>query len=108
MTDYEVFRKGQIVPRRLGKAFTSLRKAQNCITFGADTVYCGGVFYSDARDGGAVILMRHDGRKRKNGTRQRFNTYLRNIYIVQPTNERPQGVWPNFSDFNSGRMQVTT
>lgn len=85
MTAIQVFRKGQIVPRRLRKGITRLRKAQHCITFGVNTVYCDGVFYADLSSGdfvSAVIVFRNAGRKRNNGTFQKCGFYVSNLHCV--------------------------
>ncbi|RYY51315.1 MAG: hypothetical protein EOO06_00880 [Chitinophagaceae bacterium] len=90
MSNFEVFRRGQIFPRRLRKGVTSLRKAQHILTFACDAVYSEGIFYTYSVDLPLVSISGFS-RKRKNSTRQKFTVIFNNISIK--TSSEP---WNNF------------
>lgn len=77
----EVFRKGQMVPKRLGFVSTH-RKTQCHVTFGCDVEICGNVIkaLSDPSTG-VFVCNTFRGRVRKNGTIQRFPYKFSSMHI---------------------------
>ena len=77
----EIFRKGQIVPKRLGFVITH-KKTQHNVTFGCDVEVTGRVVKAISEPSPSVMMCNtHKGRKRKNGTIQRGNYGFVNIIV---------------------------
>ena len=77
----EHFKKGQIIPKRLGMAFTH-KKAQSNVTFGCDVVVEGRTIRATSTIECAVICVNaYKGRRRGNGTFQRVFYTFENIHI---------------------------
>lgn len=74
----EIFRKGQIVPKRIG-GVTVHKKARHLITFGCDVVVKGNNWTAIEPNGIAIVNVSPLGFKRKNGTRQKADAFFRDI-----------------------------
>lgn len=81
----ELFRKGQMIPKRLKMAFTH-RRAQHCITFGCDVLVEGRVIRAvDPSSGPIMNIPAFISRKRKNGTRQKHSVFVENVRFENST-----------------------
>lgn len=79
----EIFKKGQIVPRRLKNVICSDRKAQHCVTFGCDVARDGNSYTS--LSSGPVFYVRSVKRRMNNGTYKRVRLLIKDTYITGST-----------------------
>ena len=75
----EVFKKGQIVPRRLRLAVTDDRKAQHRILFGCDVEVEGRKV--TALSDGSAFYVRRVTRRMNNGTFKKCALAIRNVFF---------------------------
>lgn len=80
------FKRGQIVPKKLGDRFVSIhKKARHHLKFGCDVIVTvtPTVLKLEALSEGPTFFVKHPPtRKRNNGTRQKCFTVLRNVHFV--------------------------
>ena len=79
------FKKGQIVPKKLGMKFVNVHKAaRHNIRFGCDAVANveGDVLKVQVLSEGAVFDVSRVSRRRNNGTRQRCAVRFENVYLT--------------------------
>lgn len=77
----ELFKKGQIVPRRIGH-IKCHKKVRHMITFGADVRVSGNVFTVLQGTGQYLFKCGLLGRKRNNGTFQKTGLDIENVQCV--------------------------
>lgn len=75
----EKFKKGSIVPRRLGAAITKDRKAQHCITFGCDVEVDHKRF--TALSEGPLLFLRQAKRRMNNGTYKKTHLSITGVTL---------------------------
>lgn len=81
MTTREIFRKGQMVPKRLSMAVTH-RKVQHKITFGCDTIICGRTLSPAVIGDGPIFnLPANIFRVRNNKTKQKVLVSFLNFHF---------------------------
>lgn len=76
----EIFRKGQIVPKRLGHILFSDRKARHCVVFGCDVEVSGHIF--TALTDGPILYVygaNGPGRHMRNGSFKKSNLTVKDI-----------------------------
>lgn len=83
----ETFKKGQIVPRRLGRVLCNDRKAQHCVTFGCDVHVDGHVF--TALSDGPAIYVKPMSRRMNNGTLKNVRCTVEGIHLHRPDTRAP-------------------
>ena len=88
----EVFKKGQLVPRRLRMAITADRKAQSCVVFGCDANVEGRRI--TAMSEGPIFMVRRVGRRMNNGTFKKSRLLVKDVYFNAATSaiERAHGI----------------
>lgn len=75
------FKKGQMVPKRLKMAIAH-RRAQHRITFGCDVIVHGRKVSPVTPGDGPIFLIPYQvGRRRNNGTWQKFDIAFEDIFI---------------------------
>ena len=77
----EVFRKGQIVPRRLRAGMAVDKKAQHVITFGCDVQVDGRTFRA-LSDGPVFCVGRQPQRRMNNGTYKKCGAVFKDIRVA--------------------------
>lgn len=77
----EKFKKGQMVPRRLGLVLTTIRKAQHCAKFGCD-VEVDGKVVRPLSEGSVFIISVNVTRPMKNGTYRKAVAIADGVYIL--------------------------
>lgn len=78
----EIFRKGQMVPKRLSMVLTH-RRAQHLLTFGCDVVVDGREVRTVMQgDGPMIVLPRRVCRTRTNGTKQQYNVLFLSFIVT--------------------------
>ena len=92
----KVFKKGSLVPRRLGIVVASNKKAQHWLVFGVDVTYDGRsvvpVNAMGERD--ALIVVKHGmSAPRKNGTRQKSGFSMGSNWSVSSEQNTFTGVY---------------
>ncbi|QIW86685.1 hypothetical protein KMC53_gp58 [Klebsiella phage LASTA] len=81
----EHFKKGQMVPKRLGVVFTH-KKNQSNVTFGCDVEVDGRMVRATSpTERGVICINGYKGRRRGNGTFQRVN-YAFVGFQIDPNN----------------------
>lgn len=76
----EIFRKGQLVPRRLRAIVAGHAKAQHNITFGCDVEVQGRKF--TALSEGVLFYVQRATRRMNNGTYQEFPVVCKDVQLV--------------------------
>lgn len=86
MTHTEVFKRGQIIPKRLGMQFFSVhKKARHNVLFGADVEVTNHGHTLEMRalsDGPLVRVVRTPKRKRNNGTLQKSHLTISFVQFI--------------------------
>lgn len=93
----ELFRKGQMIPKRLKMALTH-RRAQHCITFGCDVLVEGRFIRAvDPSSGPIMNIPAFISRKRTNGTRQKHPVLVENVRFENCTKALTSGEWSMYA-----------
>lgn len=91
------FKRGQIVPKKLGSRFVGIhKKARHNILFGCDvevTVTPTALKVTAKSEGAIFFVKRSPKRRRDNGTYQECNTIFSNIHAEPWPNKAPLFVW---------------
>lgn len=91
----KVFKKGGIVPRRLGIVVASNKKAQHWLVFGTDVIFDGVTLTSaqPLRWGEALIKIKHGmSAPRKNGTRQHSGFFMGSSWTCESHHDSFSGI----------------
>lgn len=97
----EKFKKGQMVPRRLGLVLATIRKAQHCIKFGCD-VEIDGNTVRQLSSGSVFVMPATITRRMKNGTHRKSSVVMKSSVWIH-------GAWDQiqFDVYQSTRMRTS-
>ena len=80
MMSGELFKKGQITPKRIGGLYVH-RKARHRLVFGCDALIDGGNWIAVPETGKSMVIVKKLGVRRNNGTYQSVEAAFKDVHF---------------------------